>query len=273
MEFQKNLQCINIGWKVDQQVLSFLHSTISEAIIPVISKSISSKDVWTALENHFNSKNASRIMDLQRQFYNFSKGNSTTDDYVKSFKAIVKSLAAVGQPVSEAAMIFAFLRGLGTDYEKFVMSTNANIGHLRFEDVITNLKGHDAYLAYQRSLPSSLSSFPPMANSSQLNNSSVKDQPRNSNGNSTRNYWYINPGHGRGRQNRYPPRCQICSLFGHRARNAESLSPGCPKMLMEIRTQWLLCRPILLLLMASILFQWHHITLQVGIQIAVLLII
>ena len=123
-------------WKVDQQVLSFLHSTISEAIIPVISKSISSKDVWTALENHFNSKNASPIMDLQRQFYNFSKGNSTTDDYVKSFKTIVKNLAVVGQPVSEAAMIFAFLRGLRTDYEKFFVSTNANIGHLRFEELL-----------------------------------------------------------------------------------------------------------------------------------------
>ena len=96
-------------WKVDQQVLSFLHSTISEAIIHVISKSISLKDAWTALEKHFNSKNASRIMDLQRQFYNFSKGNSITNDYVKSFKATVESLAVVGQPVPE---IFAFLRGL-----------------------------------------------------------------------------------------------------------------------------------------------------------------
>ena len=216
-------------WKVDQQVLSFLHSTISEAIIHVISKSISSKDAWTALEKHFNSKNASRIMDLQRQFYNFSKGNSITDDYVKSFKAIVESLAAVGQPVPEAAMIFAFLRGLGTDYENFVVSTNANIGHLGFEDIITNLKGHDAYLAYQKSLPSSLSSFPPMANISQVNNSSVKDQPRNSNGNSTKNYWYNNRGHGRGRQNRYPPRCQICSLFGHRARECREFISRMPQ--------------------------------------------
>ena len=130
-------------------------STISEAIILVISKSIPSKDAWNALENHFNSKNASRIMDLQRQFYNFSKGNWTTNDYVKSFKGIVKSLATVDQPVLEAAMIFAFLRGLGTDYENFVVSTNANIVHLIFEDVITNIKVHDAYLAYQRSLPSS----------------------------------------------------------------------------------------------------------------------
>ena len=142
-------------WKVDQQILSFFHSTISEAIFLVISKSISSKDAWNALENHFNSKNASRIMDLQRQFYNFSKGNWTTNDYVKSFKGIVKSLATVDQPVLEAAMIFAFLRGLGTDYENFVVSTNANIVHLIFEDVITNIKVHDAYLAYQRSLPSS----------------------------------------------------------------------------------------------------------------------
>ena len=37
--------------------------------------------------------------------------------------------------------------------------------------------------------------------------------------------------------------------------NAWSLSLGCPKMLMEIQTQWLLRMPILLLLMASILFQ------------------
>ena len=56
------------------------------------------------------------------------------------------------------------------------MSTNANIGHLGFEDIIPNLKGRDDYLAYQKSLPSSLSSFPPMANISQVNNSSVKDQ-------------------------------------------------------------------------------------------------
>ena len=96
---------------------------------------------------------------------------------MKSFKAIVESLAAVGQPILEVAMIFAFLRGLGTDYENFFVNTNANIGHLRFEDVITTLKGNDVYLAYQRSLSSSLSSFPPMANSSQVHNSIFKDQP------------------------------------------------------------------------------------------------
>lgn len=77
-------------------------------------------------------------MDLHRQFRNMSKGTMSTDDYIKHFKSIVEALESVGQLVQEAAMIFIFLRGLGAEYENFVVNTNDNVNNLKFDDVVAN---------------------------------------------------------------------------------------------------------------------------------------
>ncbi|XP_078442929.1 uncharacterized protein LOC144712509 [Wolffia australiana] len=148
-------------------------------------------------------------MDLQRKFHNMRKGTRSTEDYVRYFRSVVEALDAAGQPPYEQAKIDTFLRGLGSAYSAFIVSTNANIGHLKFDEIITNLKAHEAYLRFEEENEK----FPPVANNAQRNQHSYNRKEFNNNRGHTQYWW-----RGRGRNQRFQPRCQICSQYGHRAR-------------------------------------------------------
>lgn len=71
----------------------------------------------------------------------------STKNYIKMFMKITNELSSTRQLVDDTAMIFIFLRGLGTQYIPYIVSINLNINHLFFEDNIASLKSHDTICA------------------------------------------------------------------------------------------------------------------------------
>ncbi|XP_078431721.1 uncharacterized protein LOC144703428 [Wolffia australiana] len=132
-------------------------------VAPHISRARSSKEALDKLESVFSIWDQERIMDLQRKFHNMRKGARSTEDYVRYFRSVVEALDAAGQPPYEQAKIDTFLRGLGSAYSAFIVSINANIGHLKFDEIISNLKAQEAYLRFEEESEN----FPPMANNAQ----------------------------------------------------------------------------------------------------------
>ena len=71
-------------WKHDQQVLGFLSSSISEALLSNLGEISSSKDLWKAIDKTFSSNSRSKIMDLQRRLHKQLMGNTPTNEYIQN---------------------------------------------------------------------------------------------------------------------------------------------------------------------------------------------
>ena len=194
-------------WRQDQQVLSLIVSSLSEAILPCIIRKITAKEAWSTLIKHCSSTNPSRIMHLHNRLHNTQKGSRSVAEFVQEILRTCDELAVAGHPVQETVSIYAILRDLGSSDSVFCAGISSNLTHLSLEDVIAQVNSYDELLKFSApTKDTTLSNFPPTANQTQLI-SSDRGRGRN-NGRNNR---------GRGRNGeRYVPRCQVCGQFGHR---------------------------------------------------------
>ncbi|KAF8406030.1 hypothetical protein HHK36_008110 [Tetracentron sinense] len=64
-------------------------------------------------------------------------------DYLRKFKSLCDSLAAIGRPVSDEDRVFWVLNGLGPNYESFVTSVLAKPPFPSYDQLIPNLISQD----------------------------------------------------------------------------------------------------------------------------------
>ena len=103
-------------WRQDQQVLSFIVSSLSEAVLPCVVGKITAKEAWSALIKHCSSTNPSGIMHLHNHLHNTQKGSRSVAEFVQEIRRTCDELAAAGYPVQDTVSIYAILRGLGPSY-------------------------------------------------------------------------------------------------------------------------------------------------------------
>ena len=88
-------------WLQDQQVLSLIVSSLSEAILPCVIGKLTAKEAWSALIKHCSSTNPSRIMHLHNRLHN----TRSVADFVQEILRTCDELAAAGQPVQETVSL------------------------------------------------------------------------------------------------------------------------------------------------------------------------
>ena len=159
-------------WHQDQQVLSIIVSSLSEAILPCVVGKITAKEAWSALITHCSSTNPSRIMHLHNRLHLTQKGSRSIAEFVQEIRRTCDELAAAGYPVQDTVSIYAILRGLGPSYSAFCAGISSNLTHHSLEDVVAQVHSYNELLKFSApSKDTTASDFPPVANQTQLTSS------------------------------------------------------------------------------------------------------
>ncbi|CAI8596383.1 unnamed protein product [Vicia faba] len=96
----------------DQALFIWLLSTISEFVLPRVLSCKHSYEVWDRIHKFFNAQMRARVRQLRVELKTTKKGNLSITEFVLRIKAIMSSLLAVGDSISEKDQIDSILNGL-----------------------------------------------------------------------------------------------------------------------------------------------------------------
>ncbi|KAL5760760.1 hypothetical protein ACOSQ2_019598 [Xanthoceras sorbifolium] len=103
-----------LNWKrLDQFLLGWLLSTISENLIGEVTECQSSLEAWKSLESLFSKQSMAKALQLRQQIQNLKKGSSSIADFVIKIKGIGDSLRSAGEVVTDRELLLNVLSGLG----------------------------------------------------------------------------------------------------------------------------------------------------------------
>ena len=116
-----------MGFKLDQMLLCWLISSLTEAVLTHVVGLITSRDMWCFLERIFASPSRARVQQLKYQLHTIKMGTSSMSEYMQSVKSIVDNLAIVGNPVADSDLVSNLLSDLSPEYDSFIISVNTRV--------------------------------------------------------------------------------------------------------------------------------------------------
>jgi len=136
--------------KKDQFVLSWINATLLEKVMSTTFGVTSAKEVWDSLSSRFASHSKTRISHLQRQLQSLHQGSKSCTDYIATAKQFSAQLEAVGQPVTDDALIGYVVGGRHPSFNPVVTSLSVAS---RYKS-LTFIEFHDELLSYELLLES-----------------------------------------------------------------------------------------------------------------------
>ena len=111
--------------KVDQQLMSWLLSTLSEEVLSAVVGASSSIEVWQTLAGQFGARSRSRVLHLRTQIQTTRKGSLNAREYYTKMKMNLNALRAAGNHMSNDDFVLCLLASLGPEYDSIVATINA----------------------------------------------------------------------------------------------------------------------------------------------------
>ena len=107
-----------LAWRrLDQLLLVWLLSTVSESLIGHVTECSSALEAWRTLEDSFAQQSLAKTMQLRQQLGSAKKGSSTVADFVMKVKSIGDNLRAAGDKVSDRDLILSVVNGVGHEFD------------------------------------------------------------------------------------------------------------------------------------------------------------
>ncbi|KAF6136733.1 hypothetical protein GIB67_020055 [Kingdonia uniflora] len=117
-----------------------INSTLSKEILSHVVGLETSLEVWKALGSTLAQHSKARELQLKHALQECKKGNSTIDDYLRTFKNICDSLGAIGCSVTDEDKSYWLPQGLGPNYESFTTTMLAKPLIPSYQEVMASLK-------------------------------------------------------------------------------------------------------------------------------------
>jgi hypothetical protein len=93
----KTLNPAHESWLVqDQQVLSFLLSSLSKEILSSVASKSTAALAWKEIEGIFSSQTRARVVNTHMALANTKKGNTSTTEYFAKMRALGDEMTAAG---------------------------------------------------------------------------------------------------------------------------------------------------------------------------------
>lgn len=129
--------------KVDQMLLCWLLSTISQSITRQLTDCVTTCEVWKVLEKLYTQQSMARILQIMHELQNVKKGYSSISDYVLKVKMLGDSLRAAGQQVNHHGLILNVLSGVGHEYDPVVVLVSSQKNTMTLQEVQYLLMLHE----------------------------------------------------------------------------------------------------------------------------------
>lgn len=133
-----------LNWKQqDSLLLSWLLSSMSQAMRNRVIGCEFSHEVWEKLQTHFSSQTRAKITQYRTQLRKTKQGSLTLDEFLLEIRKLVNVLASVGEPVTQNEHIESIFDGLNDEYESFIASMMARIEPYTVEEFESLLKAQE----------------------------------------------------------------------------------------------------------------------------------
>lgn len=223
--------------KLDQFLVSWLISSISETMFRHIATCETAYDIWHTLEMHFLTDSKARVLHLRNLLQTTRKENLSINDYILKMKEFAGSLTASGVNISDEELLLYVLDGLGPEYDAVVANLTSRSGNVSLQEAQFLLhkhemrleKQHSAYVGFHETSAFFASkkttapqTYPSFSSTSGHQPNQVTFAPRPAFSQNAR-YNFVpnfNPNFGKGRgrgRNFFKPKviCQLCGKSGH----------------------------------------------------------
>lgn len=135
-----------VKWDIiDRMLLSCLIATLTPATLPHIVGTRHTSEVWSKLEEKFNSLSRTHVMDLKRRLYTIKK-TVPMEQYLDIIKGLLQKLEASGTHMDDEDVVFHTLNGLPEEtYRTFkqAIRTRAEVTPLTFSALYSMLMAED----------------------------------------------------------------------------------------------------------------------------------
>ncbi|KAL9432747.1 hypothetical protein AB3S75_027714 [Citrus x aurantiifolia] len=134
----------------DSLLTSRLLGNMTEEVLGMVVGAESAYEVWSSLEEQLLPMTREKVVHLTDQLQTLKKGSLTMDEYLRKFKTICDSLAAVNKPLDDVDKVFQLERGLGMEYKDFRVATLAKPPYPSFNQFFLALQGHKQMLLNEK---------------------------------------------------------------------------------------------------------------------------
>lgn len=100
----------------DQQVLSYLLTSMTRDVMPQVASHKTTTAVWAAVEVIFSSQTKGRTMNILIALAAPQKGSSTMAEYLSKMRSLTDDVAAAGKPLDNDLFISHVFTGVDSDY-------------------------------------------------------------------------------------------------------------------------------------------------------------
>lgn len=129
---------------IDNQLLSCVTASLSVATLPHVLGLTHVSQVWSSLEQRFNSLTKSHIHELKSRLYNVQK-TGTMENYIDEIRNYKQRLEAVGHHVDDDDLVFYVLKGLPPEFNN-VKSGLRMKGDVTFDELTSILHAEEAQI-------------------------------------------------------------------------------------------------------------------------------
>jgi hypothetical protein len=120
-------------WKAqEQQVLSYLLTSISRAILIQIAALPSTTEVWKHIQTSFASQSRAQVINTRMALATTQKGSSIVAEYISKMKTLADEMALAGKKLDHEELTSYILAGLDSEYNLIVSSIAARVEPISF---------------------------------------------------------------------------------------------------------------------------------------------
>ncbi|GAV78225.1 UBN2_3 domain-containing protein, partial [Cephalotus follicularis] len=124
----------------DQLVLSWINTSLSEYVLPLVVVKLTSAATWPALTRAFGSPSHSRILQLHMQLQNLKKYDSPIVSYLHQAKYISDELTASGKILSPKEF-----NNLGSSFHAIVAAISTKSTLVLFPELLSPLTSEEIH--------------------------------------------------------------------------------------------------------------------------------
>jgi hypothetical protein len=130
----------------DQQVLSFLLSSLSKEILSSAASKSTAALSWKEIEGMFSSQMRARVVNTRMALANTKKGNTSTAEYFAKMRALGDEMNAAGRKLEDEELVEYILAGLDFEYNPIVSAVVAKVEPICINELYTQVLAFETRL-------------------------------------------------------------------------------------------------------------------------------
>jgi len=130
----------------DQQVLSYLLTSLSREIGSQVTIVTTAASAWAAIGTLHASQSRARVISTRMALATASKGAMSVSDYFAKMKSLADEMAAAGRKLEDEELVSYILTGLDSEFDSIVTAVSTRVEPITVNELFAQLAAHEQRL-------------------------------------------------------------------------------------------------------------------------------